>query len=53
MFALVVDTSAHPKLLTLELCVTRITMNQFPHAQGLPLMSFGPLATLTTRVSPL
>ena len=40
-------------LLTPELCVTSVTMNQFPHAKGQPLRSFRPPATLTTIVSPL
>jgi len=48
MLALVVDTSAHPKLR-----VTSVTMSQFPHTQGYPLMSYRPPATLTTGVSPL
>ena len=39
-----------PELLTPELSVT---MNQFPHTQGWPLMSFRPPATLSTGVSPL
>ena len=38
-------------LLTPELCVTSVTVNQFPSPQGQPLMNFRPLATLTTGVS--
>ena len=40
-------------LLTPELCVTSVAINQFPTPQGQPLMNFRPPATLITRVSPL
>jgi len=34
MLELVVDTSPHPRAAHPELCVTSVTMNQFPHTQG-------------------
>ena len=40
MLALVVDTSVHPELLTHELCVTSVTMNQFSLTTKLALNEF-------------
>ena len=40
-------------LLTPELSVTNVTMNQFPSHTRLALNEFRPPATLTTGVSPL